>query len=79
MPTPTERMLALIAGELALDATTLQPDTALDDIADSLDWAALVTAIEREFGLQLAPEQGLALRRVADLLDLVREPVLVCA
>ncbi len=74
-----ERLLNLIADELQLDPDGLQPDTLLADIADSLEWAVLLTAVEREFGLHIAPERGLRLQRVGELLALVQEPRLVCA
>ncbi len=83
-----DRLLTLMAHELQLNPHELQPDTRLADIADSLEWAGLLTAVEREFGLHIAPEHGLRLQRVEQLLALVQqlqavedgqEPRLVCA
>jgi acyl carrier protein len=51
----------------------------LSDIADSLDWASLLTAIERQFKLRVEVEHGLQLRTVSDLVHLVAEPGLACA
>jgi acyl carrier protein len=51
----------------------------LSDIADSLDWASLLTAIERQFKLRVEVEHGLQLRTVSDLVQLVAEPGLACA
>jgi acyl carrier protein len=74
-----ERLMKLIERELGVDPATLAPDTLLSDIADSLDWASLLTAIERQFKLRVEVEHGLQLRTVSDLVQLVAEPGLACA
>lgn len=82
MKTPMERLLCIVERELGVDITTLTPDSRLADLADSLDWVNLISAIEDEFRLQIGFEDGLRLQTLQDLMSLVTlvpEPQLVTA
>lgn len=74
-----QRLTDLLVRELGVDPATLSLDTPLADIADSLDWAALLTELERQFGVHLDLEQARALRNVGDLLRRVQDARLACA
>ena len=76
---PIDRLLTLIEQELGVDRSDLAPDSLLADLADSLDWAALMSAVEQQFGLRIDMSQGLRLRTVADLIALVAQPHRVLA
>ena len=70
----TTLVLQLIQDELGEDADALSLDAPLTDIGDSLAWVSLLCAVESAFDIRIAPEQGLALRTVRDLIELLREP-----
>ena len=74
-----QRLAALLVCELGVDPATLSLDTQLADIADSLDWAALLTELDRQFQVHLDPEQARDLLSVGDLLRRVQDARLACA
>lgn len=76
---PINRLLAILERELGVDASTLTPDSRLDELADSLDWVNLIGALEDAFGLRIGFDDGLRLRTLQDLMTLVMEPRLVPA
>jgi acyl carrier protein len=75
----TQRLLSIIQSELGVDPATLAPDSLLAELADSLDWVNLLSALEDGFGLKISTEQGLRLRTLQDLMHLIAEPSLVAA
>lgn len=66
-----DRLSQLVQRELGVDMSQLSPSASLVDLADSLDWVSLLSALEDEFGLRISAEQGMQLRTLADLMDLV--------
>lgn len=71
MATSLERLALLVQRELGVDMAQISPHSSLVDLADSLDWVGLLTALEDEFGLRIGTEQGLQLRTLSDLMLLV--------
>lgn len=67
------RLATLLERELGVDPATLSPNTRLDDIADSLDWASFMGELERLLGRSIAADESLSLRTVADLMRLFEE------
>lgn len=65
------RLIRLIGDELGLDPGTLGPATRLAEIADSLDWMNLLTAIEAEFKLRIDTADALSLATIDELVDFV--------
>lgn len=70
-----EAKFAQIArAELGPAAERLGPDTPLSEVGDSLDWLALLSAVEDAFSVRITNEQSRRLRTVGDLLSLLEEP-----
>jgi acyl carrier protein len=68
-----QRLASLLERELGVDPATLSPQSRLDDIADSLDWASFMGELERHLGRRIGAEESLSLRTVADLMRLFEE------
>ena len=63
-----EKIAAMIADQLGIDASTIQPESRLiEDLkADSLDVVAMVMEMETEFGIEIPDEDLTKLKTVAD-------------
>ena len=63
-----EKIAAMIADQLGIDASTIQPESRLiEDLkADSLDVVAMVKEMETEFGIEIPDEDLTKLKTVAD-------------
>ena len=70
-----DKVVALIAEELGVDASKITLDTNLvDDLgADSLDAVELVMAIEDEFGIEVADEDAQSIKTVADIVKILEK------
>lgn len=79
MATNVDRLASIIQCELGVDPRELTPDSPLADLADSLDWINLLTALEESFDLRIDSGQALRLHTLADLMHLVAEHRLVGA
>lgn len=66
-----EKVKAIIAKELGVDASTITLETRLaEDLgADSLDAVELIMAIEDEFGVQVDDENAQNIRKVGDIVS----------
>ena len=66
-----EKVKAIIAKELGVDASTITLETRLaEDLgADSLDAVELIMAIEDEFGIQVDDENAQNIRKVGDIVS----------
>lgn len=55
---PFEKVAAIIAEQMELEADSITPETSLlDDLgADSLDMIRVLTALEETFGVEVPPE-----------------------
>ena len=73
------RLLKVLCDELDLTPADLSTDMRLSDVADSLDWMNLLTALEAEFGLRINTTEALSLETIADLIALTSEPSFVPA
>ena len=69
----TEKLKALIAGQLSIDADTINDDTNItEDLgADSLDIVELLMAIEENFSVSVPDEDVPALKTVKDIADYI--------
>lgn len=63
-----EKIAAMIADQLGIDASTIQPESRLiEDLkADSLDVVAMVMEMETEFGIEIPDENLTKLKTVAE-------------
>ena len=70
-----ERIAAMIADQLGIDASTIQPESRLiEDLkADSLDVVAMVMEMETEFGIEIPDEDLTKLKTVADAMRYIEE------
>ena len=70
-----EKIAAMIADQLAIDASTIQPESRLiEDLkADSLDVVAMVMEMETEFGIEIPDEDLTKLKTVADAMRYIEE------
>ena len=70
-----EKIAAMIADQLGIDASTIQPESRLiEDLkADSLDVVAMVMEMETEFGIEIPDEDLTKLRTVADAMRYIEE------
>ena len=70
-----EKIAAMIADQLGIDATTIQPESRLiEDLkADSLDVVAMVMEMETEFGIEIPDEDLTKLKTVADAMRYIEE------
>lgn len=74
---PEERRLRrMLAEQFALDETTLERDTLLDDLnLDSLEILELLTAIEDEYDIQLDAREFADCENLGDMADLIIDKV----
>ena len=70
-----EKIAAMIADQLGIDASTIQPESRLiEDLkADSLDVVAMVMEMETEFGIEIPDEDLTKLKTVADAKRYIEE------
>ena len=70
-----EKIAAMIADQLGIDASTIQPESRLiEDLkADSLDVVAMVMEMETEFGIEIPDEDLTKLKTVADAMRYIVE------
>ena len=70
-----EKIAAMIADQLGIDASTIQPESRLiEDLkADSLDVVAMVMEMETEFGIEITDEDLTKLKTVADAMRYIEE------
>ena len=70
-----EKIAAMIADQLGIDASTIQPESRLiEDLkADSLDVVAMVMEMETEFGIVIPDEDLTKLKTVADAMRYIEE------
>ena len=70
-----EKIAAMIADQLGIDASTIQPESRLiEDLkADSLDVVAMVMEMETEFGTEIPDEDLTKLKTVADAMRYIEE------
>ena len=70
-----EKIAAMIADQLGIDASTIQPESRLiEDLkADSLDVVAMVMEMETEFGIEIPDEDMTKLKTVADAMRYIEE------
>ena len=70
-----EKIAAMIADQLGIDASTIQPESRLiEDLkADSLDVVAMVMEMETEFGIEIPDEDLTKLKTVADAMRYIEE------
>ena len=70
-----EKIAAMIADQLGIDASTIQPESRLiEDLkADSLDVVAMVMEMETEFGIEIPAEDLTKLKTVADAMRYIEE------
>lgn len=67
-----EKMTALIAETLEVDADELSEDTSMADLgADSFDMLELVTSMEDEFEISVDEDSLGALETIGDAIDLI--------
>ena len=68
-----EKIAAMIADQLGIDASTIQPESRLiEDLkADSLDVVAM--EMETEFGIEIPDEDLTKLKTVADAMRYIEE------
>jgi len=66
-----ERIRTIIAEELDVDKTTIEPQSKLaDDLgADSLDAVELIMAIEEEFDVEIDDNDATKIKTVQDIID----------
>ena len=70
-----EKIAAMIADQLGIDASTIQPESRLvEDLkADSLDVVAMVMEMVTEFGIEIPDEDLTKLKAVADAMRYIEE------
>ena len=70
-----EKIAAMIADQLGIDASTIQPESRLiEDLkADSLDVVAMVMEMETEFGIEIPDEDLTKLKTVAYAMRYIEE------
>ena len=70
-----EKIAAMIADQLGIDASTIQPESRLiEDLkADSLDVVAMVMEMETEVGIEIPDEDLTKLKTVADAMRYIEE------
>ena len=68
-----EKLQAIIADQLELDAETITPDSnVLDDLgADSLDVVDLIMSVEDEFGIEVPDEALEDIRTVEEMVKYI--------
>jgi acyl carrier protein len=70
-----EKLQAIIADQLELDAETITPDSdILDDLgADSLDVVDLIMSVEDEFSIEVPDEALENIRTVAEMVKYIED------
>ena len=70
-----EKIAAMIADQLGIDASTIRPESRLiEDLkADSLDVVTIVMGMETEFGIEIPDEDLTKLKTVADAMRYIEE------
>ena len=70
-----EKIAAMIADQLGIDASTIRPESRLiEDLkAESLDVVAMVMEMETEFGIEIPDEDLTKLKTVADAMRYIEE------
>ena len=70
-----EKLQAIIADQLELDAETITPDSnILDDLgADSLDVVDLIMSVEDEFGIEVPDEALEEIRTVDEMVKYIED------
>ena len=70
-----EKLQAIIADQLELDAETITPDSnILDDLgADSLDVVDLIMSVEDEFGIEVPDEALENIRTVNEMVKYIED------
>lgn len=69
-----EQLITIVQQELGIKPGQITISSLLTEYGDSLDWVNLLFAIEKTFDIEISPEQGLSIKTVGDLLDLLKEP-----
>ena len=83
-PTPSrtsilQRIKAIAAGKINVDPALIEPDATLSDIGiDSFSLIELVFLAEEEFHIKI-PFEGLEVKTVDDVLDVVQRQIAVTA
>ncbi len=69
----SERLKGVILRELKLDRAELRDDTVASEVPgwDSLSHVRILTAVEKEFGIQIRPLEVIRLKNVGNLQALV--------
>lgn len=72
-----EKVTAILAAQLGVDADSISMDTTFDDLgADSLDVAEIAMALEQDLGLPELTEEDLSgITNVADLVRFVSKKI----
>ena len=72
-----EKIAAMIADQLGIDASTIQPESRLiEDLkADSLDVVDMLMSLEDEFDVEIPDEEIERIRTVGELVALIEENV----
>ena len=70
-----EKIAAMIADQLGIDASTIQPESRLiEDLkADSLDVVDMLMSLEDEFDVEIADEEIERIRTVGELVAYIEE------
>jgi acyl carrier protein len=72
----TSRVIAIIAEQEGLDASTVSLDSKLEDLGmDSLDAVQLVIALEEEFDIEIGNDFGPMAHSVLDMALVVRNRI----
>ena len=69
-----EKMKEMLAGQLAIDTSTITPETSFkDDLgADSLDLMELLMALEDEYNIEISAEELADAQTVGEVLDFLK-------
>jgi acyl carrier protein len=66
----TTRIISVIARTQYLPPEAISPESTFEDLGiDSLSGLAIVTELEREFGVEIPNEQALALRNIPQIVE----------
>jgi len=67
-----QKVIAIIADKLHLDAADVNPQATLQDLgADSLDMVDIIMKIEEEFGIEINDEDAEKLLNVQDVINYI--------
>ena len=74
-----DRLRAVVPDKVGIDSALLQADARLSEIGiDSFSLIELVFLAEEEFSVSI-PFEGLAVKTVSDVLDLIQQRIVVAA